>query len=202
MNTQTYYKPRTPSPYRASKPKEYETSEKRSPISEEVAKCCGQFQMTATIEPDLPTLEMFKGRIQNFVAFLCTLKLGSDVVGQGRGTATIGSGQYSKYITRGVHAALSASLIDAMVRSCRIGALIPDQTTPKAQDIGVPAEAVYNAREESRGSGGGISAKQKHFLVGLIQTNVHDEQEREGMISQLDEYTSKEASDAIKSFMK
>src|SRR3989344_9134201 len=195
MNTATIsqYKPRTNYQYRSSRPSQYEQTTKKDPIGDEVNRLCGVYQLTAKIEPDRSTLELFKGRVQNFVAFLCSIERNGELLGQGRGTATIGSGQYSKYITRGVQAALSASLVDAMVRSTRIGALLPE-TSPKSQTLGVPVPEVFKAREVT-GYEDILSDKQRSYILELV-CNLSDE-ERTRYENSVDSLTRSEASKLI-----
>ena len=63
--------------------------------------------------------------------------------------------------------------------------------------------AIYKELDRYDSSGGdGITDKQKSYLLQLIQSNVADEDDREQQISQLDELTRDEASEAIQSFKK
>lgn len=196
---QTMYKPRGNYQYRSSKPRQYETSSMKDPIGDEVNRLCGLYQLTAKIEPDRSTLDLFKGKIQNFVAFLCSIERNGELLGQGRGTATIGSGQYSRYITRGVHAALSASLVDAVVRSTKIGVLLPDSLSASSQSKGVSAMDVFKNREMNSYEDI-LSDKQKSYIMELVSNLSDDERQRyEGMIDSL---SRSEASELIQTLRK
>ena len=95
---------------------------------------------------------------------------------------------------RNISFAFHASFIDAVVRSTKLQDVFRPDRIPHSWN-GPSVEA-----SESCESGETITDKQKSYLLQLIQTNVADEDEREGMVSQIDEYTKEEASQAIQTF--
>lgn len=100
------------------------------PTLEEVRRSIGVYNLTATVEEDKETLSIFK-HVPGLIAFICTLKKGDDVIGIGRGTATLN--KMSKYVDRAVCYAFNSSLIDAMVRSTKTLDAIYLNSTPQKE---------------------------------------------------------------------
>ena len=186
MNQTTYYrKPAvsvTPvvSPYQILKQKA-SVQDEEHPVRREIKKACTSMTFTATLEEDLPTLELFK-HVPNFIAFLCTLRQSKsgEIIGQGRGTASFS--QSNRSILRTIRTAVNASLIDAMARGTRVLDTLTDEPMNTNRDVF------------------GITDKQKIYLQELISTRVNDREERERWLSQIEGFTVDEASEAIQSF--
>lgn len=119
----TDYKSSIPSSFRATRNGEV-------PTLEEVRRSIGIYNLTATVEEDKETLSIFK-HVPGLIAFICTLKKGDNVIGIGRGTATLN--RMSKYVDRAVCYAFNASLIDAMVRSTKTLDAIYLNSTPQRE---------------------------------------------------------------------
>ncbi|MDO8435082.1 MAG: hypothetical protein Q7S89_00135 [bacterium] len=148
-------------------------------------KLLGTFDFSAKFEIDTQTADTFN-QIPGLVAFICTLKKGDQIIGQGRGTTVIN--QMNRYIVRNINFAFNASLVDAVVRSTKIQDVFRSDTTPHPWTDAGEAEAADVA-----------TPKQVEYLRQLIQTNL-DEGERENMEAQLSELTKSEASKMIESF--
>ncbi len=184
MNTTTYKnRPISPmQPVQAMKYKSLDPSDKNHPLRAEVQKCIGAYDITAEFAEDTETIGMFK-HILGLVAFVCTLKKGGKIIGQGRGTAVLSN--MNRYAERTVHTAFNSSLIDAIVRSTKmLDAFHPDANSQ--QDMGV----AFNL----------ITDKQQSYLLELIQTGIADEEERSRWVEQIGGLTKEEASEAIQSF--
>lgn len=190
MNTTTYKGP-VPTPFPVSRKRPYEAKNvsKSDTVQEEIKKLLGTYQFSATFETDSQTVTTLK-HVPGIIAFLCTIKKGDKVVGQGRGTAVIN--QVNRFIVRTINFAFNAALIDAVVRSTKI----LDVFRPDA--VAHPwAEASPASLDEEPDI---ATPKQIEYLRQLIQINVEDEDRREGMESQLSELTKSEASKMIESF--
>lgn len=191
----TAYRTRIASPFRVARKPQFPPIEKTDTLRNEVGKLLGTYQFSATFEVDNQTTETLK-HIPGLVAFLCTLRLGDRVIGQGRGTTAIN--QINKFIVRNICFAFNGSLVDAIVRSTKILDVFRPDNIPHPW---TSANAVKPTGVEQYDSdSGGITDKQKSYLLQLIQTNVADEDDREQQISQLDEMSRDEASEAIQSF--
>ena len=104
MNT---YKNEVPSSYKR---------ERVNPIQEEIAKNVGTYNLTAVIEEDKETLSKLKN-IPNSICFLCTLKIGNEVIGIGRGSANLN--RMNRGIERGVRYSFGNSIVDSVVRGIK-----------------------------------------------------------------------------------
>ena len=187
----TTYKTRIPSPFQVNRKKPFETKNvaESDTVRGEVNKLLGTYQFSATFEVDTQTASTLK-HIPGLIAFLCTIKKGDQVVGQGRGTAVIN--QVNRFIVRTINFAFNAALIDAVVRSTKILDVFRPDAVPHPwtnTDAKAPEEAPDIA-----------TPKQIEYLRQLIQTNVAEDDEREGMEAQLSELTRSEASKMIESF--
>ena len=182
----TVYKTRVPSPLMVVR-KPYYQKEKVDTVREEINKLLGTYQFSATFEEDTQTATTLK-HIPGIVAFVCTIKKGDQVIGQGRGTSVIN--QNNRFIVRTIGYAFNASIVDAIVRYTKILDIFRPDAKPHS----------WGGADTAEDSFVGITDKQKSYLLQLIQTNVADENERENLVAQIDEYTKEEASQAIKRF--
>lgn len=196
MYTPTY-KSRVPSPFQVNRSKPYQVSktEKKDTLRDEMKKLLGVYQFSATFEEDTQTASTFN-QIPGIVAFMCTLKMGDRVIGQGRGTTAIN--QINKFIVRNISFAFNASLVDAVVRSTKIQDVFrPDALPHPWADANSASPSAYKADDAETSDS--ITPKQVEFLRQLISVNM-DESERENMEAQLSEMTKQEASKMIESF--
>ena len=104
MNT---YKNEVPASYKR---------ERTNPIQEEIAKNCGTYNLTAVIEEDKDTALKLKN-IPNSICFLCTLKIGNEIIGIGRGSANLN--RMNRGIERGVRYSFGNAIIDSIVRGVK-----------------------------------------------------------------------------------
>jgi hypothetical protein len=182
----TINKGRIASPYQQIKQDAEEMTNKN--VWDEMRRCIGTYNLSAVFEEDTQTIGTFK-HIPGIVAFICTIKKGDKIIGQGRGTAVIN--KVNKYIERTVRASFNAALIDGIVKSTKfLDAIYPD-ANPDSQDMGVAFRQAYGFDA--------ITDKQKSYLLGLIQS-IDDEEERNRWESQVDGLTKEDANDAIKAF--
>lgn len=195
----TTYKPRISSPYQVARKPQYSPVVKTDTVSEEMKKLLGTYQFSATFEEDTQTANTLKHIQGRVIAFICTLKLGEKIIGQGRGTTAIN--QVNKFIVRNIGFAFNGSLVDAVVRSTKIQDMFRADAIPHPWiDAGSVPSSTYKVQDEEESDI--ATPKQVEYLRQLIQVNVGDEDEREGMESQLSELTKSEASDMIKSFQR
>lgn len=176
MNTN--YKNGIPSPFQSPQ-------HSRGPATEEITRSIGTYTLTATVAEDTETLSIFK-HVPGLIAFICTLKKGNDVIGIGRGTATLN--RMSKYVDRAVCYAFNASLIDAMVRSTKtLDAIYLNSTSQRETYSSVKAaeeepdlegrdRPTYFNNDDSLKY---ASEKQKNFLKKLIFSKCKDQTKKE-----------------------
>lgn len=209
----TIYKKPIPSPmrpYQVAQKMAFDVQNAKHPARQEVLKNVGKYELTAEFTEDGPTLSLFK-HIPGLIAYICTLsntKTGS-ILGQGRGTAVLS--KINRYVDRSVAVARNASLIDSVVRATKamealnLGANDQgDDATPidgtseaKASYTGIELPESFNEKPTQRM----ISTKQKEYLRGLV-AKIKDEFQRDRFLSELDNLTSAEASQAIQQFKK
>jgi hypothetical protein len=183
-----------------NKPKPYQVPNvaDSDTVRDEVKKLLGTFEFSATFEVDTQTVSTLK-HIPGLIAFLCTIKKGDKVIGQGRGTTVIN--QVNRFIVRTINYAFNAALIDAVVRSTKIlDVFRPDAIQHPWTEASHAPSNTYKVQGEEVSDV--ATPKQIDYLRQLIQVNVGEEDEREGMESQLSELTRAEASNMIKSFQR
>ena len=183
----------------------------KHPARQEVLKNIGKYELTAEFTEDSQTLSLFK-HIPGLIAYICTLsntKTGS-ILGQGRGTAVLS--KINRYVDRSVAVARNASLIDSVVRAAK-GMEALSLGTNDQGDGATPIETIREARpiytglelpetfNEKPSTQKMISTKQKEYLRGLV-AKIKDEFQREKWLSELDNLSSSEASEAIQSLKK
>src|SRR3989344_692392 len=193
----TTYKSRVPSPFRVNRSKPYQATktEQKDTLRDEMKKLLGVYQFTATFEEDVQTATTFN-QVPGLVAFICTLKMGDKVIGQGRGTTAIN--QVNRFIVRNISFAFNASLVDAVVRSTKIqDSFRPDATPHPWSEANSASPSAYKA--DAPETSDVATPKQVEYLRQLISVNM-DEGERENMEAQLSEMTKQEASKMIESF--
>jgi hypothetical protein len=184
------------SPYQPKSIKTLDIRDSNHPARGEINKAIGSFNFTASFQEDVETLRKFK-QIPGLVSFICTLRKDDEIIGEGRGTATFS--KINKYVDRTVNTALKASFVDSVVRSTRmLESFQTDEDEDEWQDDDI--EKAYKEKERYEQTQN-ITDKQKKFLTELVQTKVNDEEERNGWLSQMNELTKEEASQAIETFL-
>lgn len=145
------------------------TRERVNPIQEEVRKNVGVYNITAIIEEDKETLTTLKN-VPGLVAFICTLKIGNEVISVGRGSSTIN--QMNKYVSRGVRYSFGNSLVDAVVRGIKnMDALYfktvhqPESKIKEEPDLERRDEPAFYGDEDMPQI---ATEKQRKFLVQLL----------------------------------
>jgi hypothetical protein len=148
-------------------------------------KLLGSHTFTAIFAVDEQTASTFNGT-DGLVPFICTLKMGEKVIGQGRGATVIN--QMNRFVMRSITFAYHASLIDAVVRATKLMDVFRPDAMPhpwSASDIATEAPAA--------------TPKQVEYLTQLIQMNCEGD-ELEQRMSQLSGLTRSEASEMIESY--
>ena len=171
--------------------KAYDYSNPRHPVFQEIKKNVGDLNFTAEIKQDKRSLDLFK--IPGLVSFLCILKQGDKIVGEGRGSSVINKA--NRYIENAVKYASNSAVIDAVVKSVKtLGTLQIEKENLK--DTPISIEELYNEPTNAEK----ITDKQKKFLRELINTNIINEDQKRNRINCLNDLSRKEASNAIQSF--
>lgn len=175
----TSYKKEIPSPFQARP--------KLDPVQEAVQQNIGKFNLEISIEEDKETVIQLKDLPGPIIAYKCTIRRGSQVLGIGRGSNILS--KINKWVDRSVRYTLNASIIDSIIQSV------------KALDVLYLKE---NGGEVLTPETIGIdyaSDKQKSYLRELIRSNVFDEGKRKYWESQIELLTKDEASEKIQSFV-
>jgi hypothetical protein len=116
MNT-LYKSTSIKSPFTANQNKS-DMQNPKHPVSIEALKNTGTIDLKLTIEKDVATLKQFRA-YPGIVAFVCTLKRGSEICGIGRGS-TIINAQTNKYFTRAISIARNCSIIDSVMQATKM----------------------------------------------------------------------------------
>ena len=162
------------------------TEPTKHPIREEIDKLLGVYEITATFEEDAQTSTIFNH--PGLIAYLCTLKLGGRVIGQGRGMSVLS--QSNRYITSSVKFAFSSALTDACVRAGKFPNAFASGDTEPVPSFGMGSDSYSAATYQA-------SDAQKKFLKQLIDSKVDDEDEKNQMLSNLDTMSKQDASELI-----
>lgn len=188
----TTYKPRVAiaSPYQIMKKQMSDTNRDEHPARKEIEKVVGTYQLTAEVKEDADTLSDL-AHVPGIIAFICNIKRDGELIGTGRGSAVLNGMQ--KFISRTVHFAVNSSVLNAIAQSTKaIDSLVSRSTN----DLGIEETGQDSVMAE------GITDKQRSFLTTLVRKNVHDESTLTWWMNQIGTMDSKQASDAIKSFVK
>lgn len=191
MNNSTYYrKPPVSvvSPYQIMKKQMSDTHRDEHPARKEIERVLGDYQLIASVEEDKQTLSML-GHIPGLIAFICNIKRNGELIGTGRGSAVLNG--MNKFIARTVHFAFNSSVLNAVAQSTKA---IDSMANPNTNELGIEETEESVIRES-------ITDKQRSFLTTLVQKNVHDESTLTWWMNQIGEMDTKQASEAIKSFV-
>lgn len=169
-----------------SVPSPFQTRPKLDPVKEAIAKNECKFSLEVSIQEDKETALQLKDLPGPIIAYKCTIRRGSQVLGIGRGSNILS--KINKWVDRSVRYTLNASIIDSIVQSVKAldvlylrdnGEVLTQETT----------EIEY------------ASDKQKSYLRELIRSNVFDESKRKYWESQIEQLTKEEASEKIQAFV-
>jgi len=154
------------------------------PVQEFVRQNLGTYALTATFLSDKHTLQTLK--IPGMAAFLCVLRCGNQVLAEGRSMTVVN--EMNKFYEKSLIYAKGQSLLDAMYKRSKILDLIPLDTAPQ-QTAKVSFPNIYKEKETS----GGITEKQKNYLLQLLRSNDASEEE----IEEVDGLSKEEAAEKI-----
>jgi len=172
--------------YRSSIPSPFQARQKSDPVQEAVEQNIGKFLLEISIEEDRETALQLKDLPGPIIAYKCTIRKGSQVLGIGRGSNILS--KINKWVDRSVRYTLNASIIDSMIQSV------------KALDVLYLKENGEVLTQETIGIDY-ASDKQKSYLRELIRANIFDEGKRKYWESQIEQLTKDEASEKIQSFV-
>ena len=172
--------------YKSSIPSPFQARQKLDPVQQAVEQNIGKFTLEISIEEDKETVAQLKDLPGPVIAYKCTIRKGSQVLGIGRGSAILS--KINKWVDRSVRYTLNASMIDSIIQSV------------KALDVLYLKDNGEVLTQETIGIDC-ASDKQKNYLRELIRSNVSDESKRKYWESQIDLLTKDEASEKIKSFV-
>ena len=170
--------------YRSSIPSPFQARQKSDPVQEAVEQNIGKFLLEISIEEDRETALQLKDLPGPIIAYKCTIRKGSQVLGIGRGSNILS--KINKWVDRSVRYTLNASIIDSMIQSV------------KALDVLYLKENGEVLTQETIGIDY-ASDKQKSYLRELIRANIFDEGKRKYWESQIEQLTKDEASEKIQS---
>lgn len=190
---QTTYRSRTAlpvaSPYQLIRKEMSNVHSDEHPARKEIERVLGNYQLIVTVEEDKQTLDTL-GHIPGLIAFICNIKRDGELIGTGRGSAVLNG--MNKFIARTVHFAFNSSVLNAVAQSTKA---IDSMANSNVNDMGIEETEESVIRE-------GITDKQRSFLTTLVRKNVNDESTLTWWMNQINEMDTKQASDAIKSFVK
>lgn len=184
------------SPLQLMNEKALDTQNIKHPVQEEIKKCIGTYNFTATISQDYQTLEKFR-HVPGIISFICILKRDSEVIGEGRGVGVLS--KINKYLERTVRYTANASFLDAVTRSLKMIDVI-NPSVNEEQEVNTATESVSNIMVVENTVP--ITESQKKYLSGLIQSNIKDKEELYRWRNRMSRLTKDEASKAIQSFVK
>jgi hypothetical protein len=193
MNNATYYrKPPVSvvSPYQIMKKQMSDTNSDEHPARKEIQRVVGTYQLTAEVKEDANTLSDL-AHVPGIIAFICNVKRDGELIGTGRGSAVLNG--MSKFIARTVHFAFNSSVLNAVAQSTKA---IDSMANPNVNELGIEETGQDSVMSE------GITDKQRSYLTTLVRKNVNDPDTVVWWMNQLNEMDSRQASDAIKSFVK
>ena len=90
--------------------------DKRHPVFQEIAKNLGVIHLTATVAEDTQTRNLLK--FPGVIAFICTLRKGSEIIGIGRGSTILN--RMNKFIERTVKVAFNSAVIESVMQSTKM----------------------------------------------------------------------------------
>ncbi len=155
------------------------------PIRTEINRHVGTYDISCVFEEDVQSATLYNH--PGLIAYICTLKQGDRVIGEGRGMSVLS--QSNRYIGKSVKFAFNSALIDAVVRTSKFPEIFRTSVTT-APSFGLPSEA-YGAEQYL------ATDKQKSYLKELVDYEISDEDERNQILGNLDTMTKEDASELI-----
>jgi len=172
--------------YKSSIPSPFQARQKLDPVQEAIAKNESKFSLEISIQEDKETAIQLKDLPGPIIAYKCTIRKGSQILGIGRSSNILS--KINKWVDRSVRYTLNASIIDSIIQSV------------KALDVLYLKDNGEVLTQETIGVDY-ASDKQKSYLRELIRSNIFDESKRKYWESQIDLLTKDEASEKIQSFV-
>jgi len=178
-----YYKPQL-SPYQFQRKMPNIRSE-NNPVQEFIRQNLGTYTLTATFLPDEHTAQTLN--LPGLAAFLCVLKCGDQVLAEGRSQTIIS--EINKFYERSLMYAKNQALLDSVAKGSRVLELLPLEAAKPKPSVKTVFPNVYKEREIS----GGITEKQKNYLLQLLRSNEASDEE----IEEVDGLSKEEAAEKI-----
>jgi len=173
--------------YKSSIPSPFQVRQRLDPIQQAVQANVGKFNLEISVEEDKETALLLKHLPGPVIAYKCTVRKGTQVLGIGRGSGILS--KINKWVDRSIRYTVNASIIDSIVQSV------------KALDVLCLKDNDESPAQETFGEIDYASDKQKNYLRELIRSNVFDEGKRKYWESQIEQLTKDEASEKIQSFV-
>lgn len=160
------------------------------------------YSLVATFEKDSETIESFRS-VEGLVAFICTLTRMGEVVGQGRGAATLMDNGNDANKT--IKMAEKSAYISSVIRSTGLSDIFTSdledmpsdsiQSVPAEASTDIPPRGPYQPGDEP------ITEKQKTLLYSLIAEKIYNPREREKWLQEAESCSKYDASELISSFL-
>jgi len=173
--------------YKSSIPSPFQTRQRLDPVQQAVQANVGKITLEINIEEDKETALLLKHLPGPVIAYKCTVRKGSLVLGVGRGSGILS--KINKWVDRSIRYTVNASIIDSIIQSV------------KALDVLYLSENTDSPVQETDEIEY-ASDKQKNYLRELIRSNILDESKRKYWEAQINLLTKDEASEKIQSFVK
>lgn len=172
--------------YKSSIPSPFQVRQRLDPIQQAVQANVGKFNLEISVEEDKETALLLKHLPGPVIAYKCTVRKGTQVLGIGRGSGILS--KINKWVDRSIRYTVNASIIDSIVQSVKALDVLCLQENTDSPDQEIN-EIEY------------ASDKQKNYLRELIRSNISDEGKRKYWESQIEQLTKDEASEKIQSFV-
>ncbi|OHB02744.1 MAG: hypothetical protein A3F53_02505 [Candidatus Zambryskibacteria bacterium RIFCSPHIGHO2_12_FULL_48_10] len=172
--------------------KAMDTQNADHPIRREIQRMCGEYQFTAHFSEATEELKNFP-HISGLVAVKCLLLKDNKPLAEGCGYAILT--RINKSIERTAMVCVNASFLSACNNACKIW----DSLRLEAPALTGPKGLGEAYRMPEEGADDLATARQVDYLKQLIQINL-DDPEREQRLTEVDQLTKSEASQAIASF--
>jgi hypothetical protein len=172
-----------------------DVNSEKHPVHREVVKNTGTMNLAVEVKEDTQTISDLK-HIEGVIAFVVFLKIGNELIGVGRSVSVVG--KMNKYFEKTILYTKNAAIIDAVVKSVKI-LDARNLDLPGQLNSGIMLDKEYRVKKVENSDS--ITEKQKKYLMQLIHQNCTDKKESESLVNQLDDMSSFEASEQIKSFI-
>jgi hypothetical protein len=176
---------------------------------------CAIYNLTASFEKDRDAMDAFSD-VKGFIAFVCTLSRNGQVVGQGRGGDTLARNQND--VNKTLKMAQKRAYTDAAIRTTGLSDIftqdmedmteavvnIPSQENEPSSDFNfnkIFSSPSYVVPERAKEDNNAVTLKQKNLLMSLIERKITDDDERQGMLDQIESLDKTTASEMIQELM-